>query len=256
MKYMSSKCKNYLLLLMFQVFILAVVLIAWDGLIRIAQIPPYLLPSPRAVLTRMWLDIDDLMRHLMLTTMSTIIGFVVGSTVGWISAMVFSLNRPVERVFYPYFIALKAVPIVVIAPMIALWVGTDLESRIIVVALTTFFPILVNCLRGFAHTDKNILELASVYRASNWQIFIHLRIPSSLPYLVSAMKVSAVLAVVAALVVEMMGGDSGLGFILTVSVYRTDTEALFCVTLLTAALALALFGIVVLWERVVLPWIK
>jgi len=233
-----------------------VFLIAWEGLIRVAKIPPYLLPSANALFTRMWRDIDQLLRNLALTTASTMAGFFIGSVVGWSSSMIFSLNRTFERAFYPYFIALKSIPIVVIAPMIALWLGTDLAGRIIVVALSTFFPILVNSLKGFANIENGLLELAVAYRATPRQIFFRLRLPGSLPYLFAGMKVSAVLAVVAALVAEMMGADSGLGFILTVSIYRTDTEALFCVTVLSAALALAIFGLVVLLERKGFPWIQ
>jgi NitT/TauT family transport system permease protein len=235
---------------------LVVFLTIWYGLSRLTKIPPYLLPSPDAVLKRMCRDIDPLIRNLTITTISTLVGFFVGSLVGWSSAILFSLNRTFERAFYPYFITLKSIPIVVIAPMIALWMGTDIAGRITVVALSTFFPILVNSLKGLAHIDNGILELALAYRASSWQIFFRLRLPGSLPYLFAGMKVSAVLSVVAALVSEMMGADSGLGFILTVSIYRTDTEALFCVTLLSALLALIVFGIVVFWEQKGSPWIK
>jgi NitT/TauT family transport system permease protein len=133
--------------------------------------------------------------------------------------------------------------------------GTDLKVRVLVVTVTSFFPLLVNGLKGLESVDIALLELAATYRANNWLVFTKLRIPASRPFMFAGLKVGAVLAVIAALVVEMLGADSGLGFLLMVSIYRIDTEALFCITILSVILSLFIFTGVVLCERKLFPWV-
>ncbi|MBI2748716.1 MAG: ABC transporter permease subunit [Burkholderiales bacterium] len=234
---------------------LALFVFAWQSAVSVLEIPPYLLPSPKSVIFRLASDYRSLGYHSAATGVAAIGGLVLGSLLGWISAIVFSVSVPLRRMFYPYFIALKSVPIVVIAPLIALWLGTQITSRVTVVTLTCFFPLLVNSLRGLLGTDPALIEIAAVYRAPAWKEMLLLRLPSSLPFLFSGLKVASVLAVVSALVAEMMGAEAGLGFVLITSIYRLDTEALFCVSLLSAALGLATFWIVAECERRVFPWI-
>lgn len=222
--------------------------------IRLAHIPEYLMPPPSQILYKMFLIRESLIFNTGLTMLEAVLGFLLGCSIGVFIAIAFAHSRTFELSFYPYAIALKTIPIVALAPLLILWFGTGIFSKIVMSALICFFPSIVNTLRGLKSVDPEAMDLFNSLNATSRQIFFKLRLPSSLPYIFSALKISATLSVVGAIVGELSGSNSGIGYIILVSSYKIQTDVLFAAIISSAIGGILFFGIVGLIERRVLYW--
>jgi len=146
------------------------------------------------------------------------------------------------------------VPIVALAPLLVIWFGVGSFSKVLVCALTLFFPVLMNTIVGIRNVDRDLIELMRSLRASHWQVFYHLELPAALPVLMSGLKVGVTLSVIGAVVGEFVGSDRGLGFLVNLARGLFDTPLMFVALLTLMTIALALYGLVVLIERRVLSW--
>jgi NitT/TauT family transport system permease protein len=231
-------------------FALGFVLI-WELAVRLFDIPVYLLPAPSAVLA----VIDgSLASHMFVTLMEALIGFVLANILGMITAVIFVHSKPIEKGVFPLAIALKTTPLVALAPLLVVWMGTGYSSKIVASMLICFFPILVNSVKGLKAIEHEAWELFSTYKGTKLEIFWKLRLPTSLPYVFSALKISTSLAIVGAIVGEFVGANKGLGYIVLVSSYHMDTPIMF-----SAIIASALCGLVLFWgiswlEKKVVFW--
>lgn len=236
-------------------FIVGLLLI-WEFSVRAIEIPEYLLPPPSAIAASAYESWPVLLPHVIITLTESAFGFLVGSCVGFILAIMFTYSETLERGLYPYAIALKSVPIVAIAPLLTVWFGNGLLPKILVSALISFFPIIVNSVKGFKSVDAEALDLFRSLSASRVQVFLKLRFFSCVPYLFSALKMSSTLAVIGAIVGEFAGSDRGLGYFIVISSHRLETTDMFVGIILSSLLGIAFFYIIGLIEAIVAPWIR
>jgi len=226
----------------------------WEAIVRLAQVPLYILPPPSAILSEIVEQNLSLLKHTGVTMIEAIAGFAAANLIAFALAVVFAHSRILEKGLYPYAIALKTTPVVAIAPLLVLWLGTDMRSKMVTSALICFFPVLVNATRGLRAVNEEALDLFESLAATRWQVFRLLRLPNSLPYLFSALKISSSLSVIGAIVGEFVGANSGLGYLILVSSYHLETPALFAAVVAAAISGIAFFGVVSWVERKVLVW--
>lgn len=223
----------------------------WEAAVRVFRIPVYLLPAPSAVAA----ELDaQLWRHTLVTLTEASVGFVLANLLGFLAAVIFVHARPIERGAFPLAIALKTTPLVALAPLLVVWLGTGYASKVVASMLICFFPILVNSVRGLKAIEHEAWELFATYGGSKWDIFRKLRLPASLPYVMSALKISSSLAVVGAIVGEFVGANKGLGYVVLVSSYHLETPAMFSAILASAACGLSLFWLLSFLEKKLVFW--
>lgn len=227
---------------------------AWELVVRLFSIPEYLLPPPSAVFQRLAEANQVLLAHTGYTALESALGFLLGSAFGILLAIAFVHSRTLELGVYPYAIALKTVPIVAIAPLLVVWCGNGILPKVIVSAIISFFPVVVNTTKGLRSIDPEAFDLFDSMSASKTQVFFKLRVPSSLPYLFAALRISSTLAVIGAIVGEFSGADRGLGFFILISSYRLETVDMFVGILLSSLLGIGFFYGIAFIERIVVPW--
>lgn len=232
----------------------AILIVLWQLATSLLQIPPYLLPSP-AIISRTLVDQRAiLLKQLQPTLLEAACGFLLGNTAAALLAMWFVKSATAERALLPLAIALRSIPIVAITPVITLVLGRGYATTIFIVGLVTFFPTLVNTTKGLRSVSKDAEELLSVLAATEGQAFRLLKIPSALPYIFSAMRVTGPGSVLGALVSEWVATDRGLGFLILDSQSRWQISLVWAAIIVATLLAVTAFGLVGLAERRLLSW--
>ncbi len=231
---------------------LVLVLAGWKTLVVVGGYPLFILPPPEAVAARFisaWSD-GTIAPHALATFLEVLIGFGIGAAVA-ISVGYGLARLPLaERLLSPYLVAAQATPVLAISPLLALWFGTGMGTKVLICALIVFFPIAIATMVGIRAVDDRLLELARSLRATRRQIVTTLEIPAALPSIFGGLRVGATLAVVGAIVGEWAGADRGLGVLINLARGSLfDTPLLFATLLTIALLGVALYGLVVLAER-------
>ncbi|GGF93327.1 ABC transporter permease [Paenibacillus abyssi] len=226
-------------------------LIIWELAVRLFAIPVYLLPAPTAIVSVIDANLGS---HMMVTLMEALIGFLLANILGFITAVIFVHSKPIEKGVFPLAIALKTTPLVALAPLLVVWMGTGYSSKVVASMLICFFPILVNSVKGLKAIEFEAWELFSTYKGTKWEIFWKLRLPTSLPYVLSALKISSSLAIVGAIVGEFVGANKGLGYVVLVSSYHMDTPVMFSAIIASAACGLLLFWSISWVEKKLIFW--
>jgi len=237
------------------VFIVCIIIL-WEFAVHTFSIPEYLLPAPSVILRRLVSMKTGVLAHTGYTAFESALGFILGSAFGILLAVLFVHSRTLELGIYPYAIALKTVPIVAIAPLLIVWFGNGLHPKVIVAAIISFFPVVVNTTKGLRSVDAEAFDLFDSMSATQSQIFFKLRVPSALPYLFAALRISSTLAVIGAIVGEFSGADRGLGFFIMISSHRLETVDMFVGILLSSLLGILFFYGIALLEKVIVPWEK
>lgn len=236
------------------VALVAILLGAWELYARSSGVSPFVLPAPTQVLGALWDFRSEAIRHSVPTIVETVVGFslsIIGATV-----VAIALDRIgwARRAVEPLLVGSQTIPIVAIAPLIVVWFGFGLVPKVLVVVLVTFFPITIALLDGFASTPADAAELMRSFGASTGQTFRKVRWPSGLPGFFTGLRISATYGVVAAVIGEYVGATDGLGIWMQLSQRSFRTDLVFAAILLTAALSVALYGVVVIAERLAIPW--
>lgn len=228
----------------------------WDLLVRWQQYPTFILPSPAKVWSRFaQLALEGTLRaHVGTTLLEIFLGLALGLSLATVIGYGLAKSPLLERVFSPYIVASQAVPIVALAPLLVIWFGFGGLSKVLVCALTVFFPALVTTIVGIRSVEPDLRSLMRSQQASRWQTFAMLEAPSALPIWLGGLKVSMTLAVIGAVVGEFVGSDRGLGFLINVARGILDTPMLFVALILLVVIALALYSSVALLEYVLLRW--
>jgi len=226
---------------------------AWETAVRLFKIPTYLLPAPSTILSA---ADRALAGHLLMTFSEALAGFAIASAIAFGAAVVFLRSPVLERGLFPIAIAVKTTPLVAIAPLLVLWLGTGWWSKVAAAALICFFPVLVNTVRGLKAADQEYRELFRAFKADEWQEFRKLRLPFCLPYLFAALKISSSLAVVGAIVGEFVGATQGLGYLIMVSSAHLDTDILFSGIFASAIAGIVLFQAIGWFEKRTVFWQK
>ncbi len=238
--------------------VLAAFLGAWEWLlIPLLDISPALLPQPSAIASALWSGMTEgyLLADTWTTLKEVLAGYLVGSIIGFMLAVPVAESRTAERILYPYIVALQAIPKVAIAPLFVVWFGFGMTSKVVIVALITFFPVFVNAVIGLRSTPTEQHELFNVYNASMWRRFRYLKLPNSAPYLFAGLNVGVTLSVIGAIVAEFVGAQEGIGAAIMRAGFALDTAGVFAaITILTLIAASASAGIQALGRHLVF-WI-
>jgi len=234
--------------------VIAVLVVVWDALIRVLDIPAYVIPSPASVGQALVKERARLVDNAIPTIMESLGGFALGNLVAIATAVAFVYNKALERALYPVAVAVRTLPIVAIAPILVLMLGNGYAPKVAIAALITFFPTLVNMVEGLESADPQAMELMHVLSASKAEVFRYVRWPSSLPYLFSAMRIASTSSVLGALVAEWIGTNKGLGYLIVLTTYDFRTALLYAAMVVTSAIALAFFFLVSILEWLLVRW--
>jgi NitT/TauT family transport system permease protein len=220
---------------------LAVFVVAWQSIVLLGDYPPFILPGPALVGTRFveaWIE-GTMWPHFATTFLEVLLGFAIGASTAVVVGILLARSRLAERLLSPYIVAAQATPILALAPLIALWFGSGLVSKLVICSLIVFFPVAVATMVGIRSVDRRLLEMGRSFRATRWQVITKLEIPAALPAILGGMRVGATLAVIGAIVSEWAGGESGLGILVNLA-----RGSLFDIPLMFATLAtIALLGV-------------
>lgn len=231
-------------------------LLLWQLLVTIGSYPTFILPAPAVVFRKFLIAASDgtLLRHTSATLQEVFLGLALGLSAATSVGYVFAKSKPLERLLSPYIVASQSVPIVALAPLLVIWFGFGMLSKVIVCALTVFFPVLINTIVGLRSVDENLVDLMRSYGASRRQMITMLEIPAALPVLLGGLKIGVTLSVIGAVVGEFVAADVGLGFLVNLSRGLFDTPMLFVALFTLVVIAVSLYGAVVLLENRLLSW--
>ena len=233
-----------------------VALLAWWVVSRASGLPAFILPSPGQVWTRFLRALTDgsLLLHTAVTLEEILLGLLAGTIFATALGYLLAKSRLFERLLAPYLVATQAIPIVAIAPLLVIWFGPGMFSKMLICALIVFFPVLVNTVVGIRATPRPLHDLMGSLRATRWQILRHLELPAALPILLGGLRIGATLSVIGAVVGELVGADKGLGFLINVARGQYDTALVFVAVFTLVVMALGLYGIVSFMESKLLIW--
>lgn len=236
--------------------VLLTVIALWALLVAWQEYPPFILPSPALVWQKFLTMAADgtLLLHIGVTLVEIALGLLIGLSAAFAFGYLLGKHRGLERIASPYIVASQSIPIVAIAPLIVLWLGSGLASKVAVTALITFFPTLVATIVGIRSVDPDLHDLMRSLRATRRQLFWKLELPASLPVIFGGLKLSVTLAVVGAVVGEFMGANAGLGYLINLSRGILDTPMMFVAILLLVVIAQILYLTVSALEARLLRW--
>jgi NitT/TauT family transport system permease protein len=231
-------------------------LAAWWAAARFGGLPSFILPSPWQVWTRFLRALSDgsLLLHSGVTLLEVLLGLLGGALFATVTGYLVAKSRTLERVLSPYLVASQAVPLVAIAPLLVIWFGPGMFSKVLICALIVFFPVLVNTVVGVRAVPTALHDLMRSLRATRTQILLKLEIPAALPVFLGGLRVGATLSVIGAVVGELVGADMGLGFLVNVGRGQYDTALVFVAVFTLIVLALGLYGLVAWAEKKLLRW--
>lgn len=236
--------------------VFALFIAAWEAIVRIGNYPPFILPSPLDVAEKLARVVGDgsLWRHARLTLVEVLGGLSIGAVLATAMGYLIAHSQTLERALSPYIVASQAVPIVAIAPLLVIWFGAGILSKILISALIVFFPILINTIAGIRGVPEDLRDLMRSLKATRWQVFYKLEVPAALPVLLAGLKVGATLSVIGAVVGEFAGARAGLGVLISIADGQYDTARMFVGVFALIAMALALYFSISFFERRALAW--
>lgn len=241
--------------------LLVAILGLWEWAIPYFEVPQYIMPPPSAVGLALWRGLNEGLfsrggywLHSGVTIGEVLLGFVFGSGAGLILGTVISQFRLLEATLRVYLVAIQALPKIALAPIIVMWFGFGLTSKVVIIALLTFFPLLVTSMAGFRAVEPERLELMRALGANRWQMFWKVRLPSALPYIFAGLDMAAVFSIVGAVVGEFVGAQRGLGTLILSMNAQMDTAGTFSVFIILSVLGIIMHSMMRILERRVLFW--
>ncbi len=226
----------------------------WQVADIVFKFNPLILPAPSEVWTAAQDNYIRLAMHTGITMFEALMGFLLGTVLAYVLAVAFVHSHHLRNAIYPYAIALKATPLIVIAPLLVIWLGDGIGAKIVMSALVAFFPVLVNSVTGLTAVDQETMDLMRSLSASRWQILIKIRLPASLGYVFASLKTASSLAVVGAIIAEFTGATVGVGSVIKTASYYFQTPLVFAGVVAISLGGIALFGAVAWLERRVVYW--
>ncbi len=229
-------------------------LLLWAAAVYIFNVPPFIAPSPLLVATTLYAKFPILIANLLPTAIEAVSGFLLGNLTAILIATVFVHKKTMEEAFFPIVVIVNTIPVVAKAPILVLLLGNGMEPKIAIAALICFFPTLVNMVRGLESVNPQAMELMRVLSASKTEVFFKLRLYNSLPYLFSALKISASTSVIGAIVGEWIGSTSGIGALIIQAMYNFDSAMLYATVIVGSVFSVAFFLAISLAERLCVRW--
>jgi NitT/TauT family transport system permease protein len=242
--------------LLFLVVSLAAGIVIWYLLAKLLDLPAFILPGPELVWQRFCQSLGDgqLVPHFLTTLLEVVSGLFIGGFAASILGYLLAKSPALEKLISPYLVASQSIPMVAIAPLLVIWFGPGMFSKVLICSLTVFFPILINTVVGLREVPQDLRDLLRSLQASRMQIFWKLEVPAALPIFLGGLRVGATLSVIGAVVGELVGSDSGLGFLINVGRGQYDTALVFVAVLTLGIMAMAFYGLVLLLETQLLSW--
>ncbi len=235
---------------------LAGLLLAWQLIVVIGELPPYILPEPLAVATSLWRNASSLFSHAGVTALEILVGMLFGTLLGSGTALTLGYSRRARRWLLPLLIASQAIPVFAIAPLLVLWLGYGLGSKIAMTVLIIYFPVTANFYDGLRHVPPGWLDLARVMlpQPRRWAVLRHIALPAALPALASGLRVAAAVAPIGAVLGEWVGASAGLGYLMLHANSRMQVDLMFAALVVLALLAVGLYFAVDASLKWLLPW--
>lgn len=230
------------------------ILVVWQAVVQVGLVPNYLLPTPVQVIDALVGDVTLLAGHAATTLVEAAIGLVLGVALGFAMAVLMDRFEGFYLAFEPLMTISQTIPTVAIAPLLVLWFGYGLAPKVVLVVISTFFPITVSLVSGFQSVDPDMIDLMRTMRASRWQVFWQVKMPAAADQFFSGLRISATYAIVGAVIAEWLGGFSGLGVYMTRVRKSFSYDRMFAVIIIISALSLALMKLVDVLQRVLMPW--
>jgi putative hydroxymethylpyrimidine transport system permease protein len=229
-------------------------IVIWQAIIVVFAPPPFMLPGPARVFEALR-DRPELWQvHAVTTLIETVIGLFAGAALGCVLALAVTFLPITKRLVLPVMVVSQALPVFAIAPLLALWFGFGLASKVVMATIAIFFPVASAFQDGLARTDPQLLDIARLYHAPHWRQVMLLRIPAALPALITGLRLAAVYAPIGALIGEWVGASSGLGYAMLLANGRAQTDVVFAALLILAAMSVILRAIVDLLTANLTPW--
>jgi len=235
---------------------LAIGLALWWLFVLATHMPKFVLPSPDLVVARFveYVPTGQLWRHIEATVEEAILGGAVGVLFGVLSGYLLAKSVVAEKLVAPYLVASQSVPVIAFTPVLILWFGTGLLSKVIICAVIVFFPMTINTMVGLRTVDPGLIEVLQTFRADRWQVLRMVEIPGALPNVFAGLKVGGTLAILGAVVGEFVGAKVGLGFLVNYAAFQLDTPLMFVGLFCLVVLGVTLFTLISLAERRALRW--
>jgi len=227
----------------------------WEAAVRIFEVPVYILPSPSRTFETLAANPEMYLQASALTLGESLAGLLIGVLAGGLLAVLLTLLPGLEGGVMTLAILMKSTPLVAIAPLLTIWLGFGVVPKIVITALMTFFPVLVNVLSGLQHVEPALTDLFHSWNASRWEVLRHLRLPTALPFLFAALKISAPLALIGAVVAEWTGASGGLGRTMWLAYTNLNLPYLFAAIFILAAGGMSLFRLLGWLERKIVFWL-
>jgi len=229
-------------------------LVIWQVGVKAFAVPTYIAPAPSDIFNVFATQAPNLLANFLPTLWESVLGFVAGNLAAILMAIAFVHSRNTEKAFFPIAVFINTIPILAIAPVLVLIFGADLKAKIVIVALICFFPTLVNMVRGLQSVSPQSLELTRILSATKGEVFWKLRLPSSLPFLFSALKIAATTSVIGAIVAEWVGPNIGLGTLILDATYNYRAPLLYASIFMSSGLSVMLFAAVTIAEKLIVRW--
>ena len=235
---------------------ITVILVLWQAVCSFGLVDSFLLPSPVQVVKAFIEEFPTLMEHSLVTLSEAFIGLLLGILLGFVMAVLMDQFEPLYKACYPFIVLTQTVPTVAIAPLLVLWFGLEMTPKVILIVITTFFPIAVGLLNGFKSADQDSINLLRAMGAGRWQIFRIVKLPGAMSQFFAGLRISASYAVVGAVISEWLGGFSGLGVYMTRVKKAFSFDKMFAVIFLISIISLLLMKGVDLLQKKCMPWEK
>lgn len=240
--------------IVFPVIGTVLIITVWHFYIVVFKVPPVVIPPPLRVLESLIKDWGLLLVESWTTFLECVYGFALAVVIGILIAVTVTASRTLNLMFYPILIATQSIPKVAIAPIVLVWFGTGLESKIAIAFIVAFFPMVVDTATGLRATPEDLLDLARSLKCTRLQIFWKIQVPSALPFIFSGAKVAVTLAVIGAVIGEFVGSNSGLGNLLLVANAQVNSPLVWASLVFLSVLGMLLYAAVVVAERFLMPW--
>jgi NitT/TauT family transport system permease protein/putative hydroxymethylpyrimidine transport system permease protein len=236
--------------------LLALFVGAWELYTRVSNVDAFILPPPNEVAQSLWDDRSLLLTNLGVTAQEVGLGVIISLIVGGVLAFLLHLSPPLRRAAYPLLVSSQAIPFVILAPLLVFWFGFSISAKLAIVVIVCFFPIVVTTLDGLRNVDPELLKLMRTLDASRWQTLRMVEAPAALPAALTGAKIAVTVAVIGAVFAEYTGSEKGLGHLLLTSTPQLETARAWAATIVLAALAVALFSVLGMAQRVLVPWTR
>jgi len=233
-----------------------VLILGWEAYVRVFEVPIIILPTPTQIWNALGAGFANgiFQPHFLVTAQEVLIGYGLGIVLGILIGAPIALSRICEILFYPYILALQSMPKVALAPIMMIWAGTGMESKIIIATIIALFPVLVNVIVGLRTIEQDKINLIRSLDGSRWMEFRYVRLPSAAPYIFAGMKTAIVLSLLGAITAEFVGSEAGLGYLMSQLMYRLDTPGVFAVLIILASMGISLFLLADYLHRRVVFW--